>query len=195
MKATAPKPSVDPKKRDPAQLVDKAKEHWPKDVNLESRVLDLVEQRGFAETKLAIEYAVLKKATGFAYVASTINRWWLDGFDFEDIQAEVRAAGTKGGLPAEATMQNHNPPTPKEAEQPPTRDEIRLCLEQIRTADRRVLRGADPSLLKGWVHLGFAPASLLDEFSFETCAGKYAGRGQSRQDTPAAGWSPSPGAL
>ena len=128
MLPSPPEPPDDPpderESPDFETVVESAKERWPNDANIAIRAAELA-RRGLPETALAIEYATLKKAKSFGYVASTVSRWWNDGYDLVDIQAEVWGAKPKGAvLPRPAFYQ-------RPAEPPPEKSEAaRLQLEQ-----------------------------------------------------------------
>jgi hypothetical protein len=108
-------PPDDPETPELDQILAAAMEHWPEEPNLAARVRKLAGQ-GLPETALAIEYAVLRKAKGFGYVASTVARWWADGWDLADIQAEVWGARPKGRKPDPVVIHRRSEPPPTDPE-------------------------------------------------------------------------------
>jgi hypothetical protein len=108
-------PPDDPESPEVGQLIAAALEHWPQEPNLAARVRKLAAQ-GLPETGLAIEYAALRKAKGFGYVASTVARWWNDGWDLVDIQAEVWSARPRARKPDPVVIHRRPDPLPVDPE-------------------------------------------------------------------------------
>lgn len=151
-------PPDDPEMPDLGQLIAMAREQWPNEPNLESRIAGLA-AKGPLQTELAIQYAIAKDAKGLGYVAAAVSRWWRDGYDLVDIQAEVWSVIPKLPSPAPPPVHTRQP-----LETRPSPEDVAETIAAANDPDSApMVRVAFTRLLNGWVEEGFIDPSILDQ--------------------------------
>jgi len=150
-------------------IVERIRALWPEEPLIERRAAELA-ARGDAEALLAIEYAELMKADGLVYAIKTRDRWYRDGYDLADCEAEVKARRpTARSEPiAVAVISKPEPLTP---------EEIRATIEGIDQMKVPALRRINEMRIREWLDKGLVPDDLIP-------GAQKAGRGTSRQLSP-----------